>query len=282
MTARDELSRIGEGLAAGRFAPFLGPETLTISGPSAAPASTRALAERLTAKVAVPGRIRNNVWAAAQYIESNRHRQTLTRLMEEIFSVPPAPNMLHATLALLRPPLIVDAWYDGTMAAALNGWTGWGQAQGVTRNGEWRDIWFRHIRHDGSEAAASEADSWRTVLYKPHGSLWPDNNFLLSDADYVEVLTEIDIQTPIPDVVKERRSKLGFVFLGYRFHDQMERTFARQVLKRSAGPHYAVLAGDLTKNEVRFLDEQNIQRLDLPLAGAAAVLAREAAVLQLI
>ena len=49
--------------------------------------------------------------------------------------------------------------------------------------------------------------AWTTLLYKPHGSVAPARNFLISDADYVEVLTEIDIQTPIPDAVKDRRDR---------------------------------------------------------------------------
>ncbi len=63
------------------------------------------------------------------------------------------------------------------------------------------------------------AHGWDTILYKPHGSIAPAKNFLITDADYVEVLTEIDIQTPIPDEVKARRTGRNFLFLGCRFND---------------------------------------------------------------
>lgn len=33
----------------------------------------------------------------------------------------------------------------------------------------------------------------------------------------------------------------------------------------SDGPHWAVLPGDLTRNEIKFLEEQNIMRLDMDL-----------------
>jgi len=92
----------------------------------------------------------------------------------------------------------------------------------------------------------------------------PSHNFLIADADYVEVLTEIDIQTPIPDAVKARRTGRGFLFLGCRFHDQMLRTYARQIMKRSAGPHYAVLPeAELTPNELKFMAEQGIEVLGM-------------------
>ena len=45
--------------------------------------------------------------------------------------------------------------------------------------------------------------------------------------------------------------------------------FARQVFKRSAGPHDAVLPDALTRMEARFLAEQGICRIELPLAEAA-------------
>lgn len=84
------------------------------------------------------------------------------------------------------------------------------------------------------------------------------------------MLTEIDIQTPIPDVVKERRRKSAFLFIGARFHDQMLRIFARQIAKRSAGGHLAIAERALlTRNEVRFLDEAGIELIDRPLVAAA-------------
>ena len=259
----DAPARIADGLAAGQLIPYLGPETLLLGGSVSVPTSSRALAERLSAKITVPARARGNVWAAAQFIETKRHRQTLSKLMAEIFGAPVLPNPLHRWLASLALPLIVDAWYDGAMAATLTG--DWGQIQAVTRNGKHEDIWYRPLRPDGAVATAEEADGWTTILYKPHGAVRPNGEFLLSDSDYVEVLTEIDIQTPIPPQVKERRADRGFVFLGCRFHDQMERIFARQILKRSAGPHFAVLPFEPTHNERRFLEEMAIERIELPL-----------------
>ena len=62
-------------------------------------------------------------------------------------------------------------------------------------------------------------------------------------------------------------------FFGCRFRDQLTRTYARQVMKRSAGPHFAVLpAAELTRNELRFIAEQGIAVIDRPLADAAATL----------
>jgi hypothetical protein len=95
---------------------------------------------------------------------------------------------------------------------------------------------------------------------------------LVSDSDFVEVLTEIDIQTPIPEAVQKLRTGRHFLFLGCRFATQLDRIFARQIMKRSSAKHWAVLPEQPTKNEARFLAEQNIERIALPLRDFAAAL----------
>jgi hypothetical protein len=271
---------IGQGVASGRLIPYIGPGVLeTGEEDCPVPTSPRELVGLLTTKVGVPGRIRHNLWSSAQYIESKRHRKTLEALLNDIFGPVPVASPIHTWLASLETcPLIVDTWYDGTMGAALrgSGRKDWGQVQGITRNGERRDIWYKFFHGmTGNEAEAWESGDWLTTLYKPHGSVDPAKNYLLSDSDYVEVLTEIDIQTPIPDMVKDMRTTRGFVFLGCRFYDQMLRTYARQIIKRSQGPFYVLLDhdADLTKNEEKFFDEMNILPIRIGLEEATPLLA---------
>lgn len=249
--------------------PYLGPGMAELAG-FAGPVSYPQIAAFLGARVALPKRARGNAFAAAQYIEAHKHRSTLDRLLAEAFSPETAPSPLHRLLAALRPPLIVDTWYDGTMRQALAGVDDWGEIQGISRGQPGEARWWRAYDSAGAPAAPS---AWTTLLYKPHGGAGPAGNFLLSDADYVEVLTELDIQTPIPDMVKERRSGSGFLFLGCRLDDQMLRAYARQVVKRSGGAHVAVLEVDrLTRNEARLLGELGVGILDMRLEAFQAAL----------
>jgi len=74
--------------------------------------------------------------------------------------------------------------------------------------------------------------------------------------------------------VRRREPGRRFLFLGCRFRNQLERAYARQIMKRSSdGPHWAVLPGELSKNEVKFLEEQNIVRLETTPAALLAALA---------
>jgi hypothetical protein len=262
------------GLSAGTLAPYLGPGMLSLCEGTVPPAEPLALAAVLTAKVSVPGKIKHRLTAAAQFIENFKHRKSLVKGMDEAYAAAPAPSALHQWLAALPAPVIVDAWYDDTLRQALAARTDWAEVQGLSQSehfGTWTG-WY-----DAAGAASPDAPAGAaTIYYKPWGGHAPASNYLVSDSDYVEVLTEIDIQTPIPVEVQQRRASLGFVFLGCRFNDQLPRAFARQIMKRSQGPHYAVLAEEPTRMEARFFEEQGITRIALPLAAVAATLAGSA------
>ncbi|ACB33684.1 conserved hypothetical protein [Leptothrix cholodnii SP-6] len=255
-----------DGLRAGKLAPFLGPEMLSLCSDQPVPATPLALATFLNSKTSVPGKIRNRLTAVAQFIENFKHRKTLVAAMDQAYAATPTPSPLHRWLAALPSPLIVDCWYDRTMRSVLGARTDWAEAQGLSQS-EHFGTWIGWYTAQGD--VSPDPIEATTVLYKPWGSASPVGNYLVSDTDYVEVLTEIDIQTPIPALVQERRAELGFVFLGCRFNDQLPRAFARQIMTRSKGPHYAVLADEPTRMEARFLEEQGITRIALPLADVA-------------
>ena len=263
---------LGARLRAGQIVPYVGPGVAQMGAPSV-PLTPEDLAAFFGTKVALPRRAKGNAWASAQHIESFKHRSTVTALMAEAFAAPVEPTALHKFLASLPLPLIVDAWYDSAFRTALESRGDWGEIQGNTRAGIGEDRWYRFYDSKGEEASRIDAEGWKTILYKPHGGVTPAKNFLISDADYVEVLTEIDIQTPIPDVVKDRRTERSFLFLGCRFHDQMLRTYARQISKRSAAPHYAVVDPEkLTANERRFFAAEGVVPIALPLARVCDLL----------
>jgi hypothetical protein len=268
------LAELAAGLAAGEVIPYLGPGVFAGQAVEM-PTTPEALADFFGAKVALPRRAKGNAWAAAQYVESMKHRATVTALMGEAFGRPAAPTALHHYLASLPLPLIVDSWYDGAMRTALQARSGWGEVQGITRAGIAEDRWYRFYDAAGQETDRAATAGWDTLLYKPHGGVTPAKNFLISDADYVEVLTEIDIQTPIPDIVKERRTARRFLFVGCRFHDQLLRTYGRQLMKRSGREHFVLVDREvLTRNEARFFRSQGMIPIAAPIEQAVDLLVR--------
>ncbi|WP_138464836.1 SIR2 family protein [Poseidonocella sp. HB161398] len=259
---------------AGTRIPYLGAGVSAMSNGDA-PRSPEALCAVIEAQVRVPKRAQGNLWSAAQYVESRKFRATLADIVTRAFEGDEGGNPVHAWLARIRPPMVVDTWYDDGLLKAYEG-DSWGWAQGWSRNGEWIEIWNKAFAPDGTELEAPNP-AWASLIYKPHGMARKGSSFLLSDSDYVEVLTEIDIQTPIPEEVRARRTGRGFLFLGCRFDDQMLRIFARQIVKRSGGNHVAVIDGDLSRMEEKFLDELGILRVNLPASAVLEALASEPA-----
>jgi len=270
------LADVARALPTGSIVPYLGPSISDGVNP-AVPMTPDALAAFFATKVALPKRAKGNPWAAAQHIEGSKLRATVVALMTEAFTPVVEPTALHKLLASLPLPMIIDTWYDGTMRRALAGRADWGEAQGISRAGIGEDRWYRFYDPTGAETNREAAEGWATILYTPHGSISPAKNFLISDADYVEVLTEIDIQTPIPDIIKHRRTERSFLFLGCRFHDQMLRNYAKQISKRSRTPHYALVDPErLTKNEMRFLMGYAITPIAVPMPRAIEIILENA------
>jgi hypothetical protein len=267
------INSISEMMSEGNAIPYLGPGVLSLGEAGhQLPGSHSALVGHLTSKSSVPHKIRTNLTATAQFIENFKHRTTVTNAMTEAFNMEAQPTALH-TLFMNMPclPLVVHAWYDDLPQKALRSRSGWGMAQGVSQ-AEHYGNWINYFEADGTHAGVESSghESWDTLLYQPLGSVWPARNFLVSDSDFVEVLTEIDIQTPIPQSVQELRKGRSFLFLGCRFSTQMERMFARQIMKRSSEKHWAVLPEEPTRNEVHFLEQFNIERIDMPLSEFVA------------
>lgn len=271
------IKAVAAGLKAQTVVPYVGPGIFDLlpEGACPIPRNSAELVKALNAKAAAPGRIRNSLTAVAQYIETRKHRKTLEKLLNEMFrqEVPATP--VHAFLAALPalPPLIVDVWYDDVLEKLLaeKAAASWGQIQGISHpqsNGEW----VKYYGPDGSPLAADAAEGWGTVLYKPCGSVSPAGHYLISDSDFVEILTEIDIQTPIPPVVQNRRAARNFLFIGCRFDAELQRTFGRQISKRSADKHWAIITEEPSKNEAKFMEKQGVEQIALPLGEALAML----------
>ena len=271
MDNQELIQEIASSLAKGAVIPYMGPEMLSLCSDVAVPATPLALAESMTAKVSVPHKIRKRLTQTAQFIENFKHRKSVVHLMNEAFATSPAPSNLQLALANSGAKLWVDCWYDDSFSKALaQGNESWVQVQGLSQS-EHFGQWTGAYAADGTPLAELSAEPGR-MLYKPWGAHSPAGNYLVSDSDYVEVLTEIDIQTPIPAAVQAWRTGRNFLFLGCRFDDQLTRSFARQIMKRSSDRHWVVMPNEPTRMEALFLAQQNITRIGMSLAEFAPLL----------
>ena len=149
------------------------------------------MAAALHAKAPAPSRVRTNCGRSAQFIESRRHRKTLTDVHGRHFRSAGRAEPAHGGSLAWPAAVVVDSWYDDAFAARSTnaGRDGLGRDPGHhARAGSQRDIWTR--AYDAAGATVRRRwpiEAARTVLYKPHGGVTPAQNFLVADSDYVEV-----------------------------------------------------------------------------------------------
>ena len=258
----ETLDKVARWWKEGQLIVYLGSEIYPEPPPF--PVTEAGLAALLSERVAVPGRLKGRVHEIAQYIESHKHRKTLLSLVESIFRVPPVVAPVHRLLREYPVGVVVDSWYASGSTEILVE-PGSVQISGVSR-AEYRDRWYRMDRRtEEGWVPVEDVSPTDRVLYRPFGSMAPGTELLLSDADFVEVLTEIDIQTPIPEWVQRHRSGRHFLFLGCRFDNQTSRIFARQIMKRSGEGHVAVVSGAQSPKEKLFFERENISVLPVSL-----------------
>ena len=160
------LEEIVAAFERGEVIPYLGPGVLSLARSSDLPASPEALVSYLTKTATVPHKIRNNLTAAAQYIENFKHRKTVVAAMNNAFSAPTEPTALHEWLAA-RPklPLLVNAWYDDLPQKAFAARDDWGLAQGISQAEHFGE-WVHYFRPDGAIVPGKRTtrdSTWREV-----------------------------------------------------------------------------------------------------------------------
>jgi len=110
------------------------------------------------------------------------------------------------------------------------------------------------------------------ILYKPMGTPKPEANYIASDADYVDFITELMGGFSIPPAVKELRKGKQYLLLGMRLNRDTERMVMSDVIYAAAEPAGWVLIQTPTDKERRFCKKQGLELIEadvFDLIGAA-------------
>jgi hypothetical protein len=266
---------IAARLVEGSLVPYLGPALLRAPP---FPAGSVALAEWLAARSPVPGHAIGHLEATAGWIEVQRGRRTLVKLLREAFAAHAEPDPLHLLLAGLPSlPLTVAPWYDATWCDVLVGAAQAGGRSVALVHGlspqDGRGVFFTAPEAPGLTPPAQA----ETVLYQPLGTCHPVASFLASEADLADLRLALETQAPVPPDVQRRRDGCGFLFVGCTFEDALERQVARGTMRGAPGPHFAVLPRPPVGVLRTFLSESGIIPLELTGQRFVAELSRRLA-----
>jgi hypothetical protein len=259
------------GLADGSVVPYLGPGALTgVVEPSSGrpmPADSDSLILALNGGQPMAPKLMYEFPRAAMHVELKRGRGALTRFLDATYrdtAWSAAP--LHAELARRDLPFVIDTNRD----------TQWQQAYvgkphtlivGVARiaGTAYR---FRIFQYDGAhyQAIDQEAvDISLPILFKPLGTPLPDSDYIASDADFVDYLTELMGGFAIPSFVKRLRQGKRYLLLGLRLNRDTERMLLSDITFGAARPSGWALLPNASAKEKRFLGKLGFELLDADL-----------------
>jgi len=107
-------------------------------------------------------------------------------------------------------------------------------------------------------------DNAEKILFKPMGSTLPEPTFIISDADYVDWLTEAMGGFALPPVLKTYRKTKKYLFLGTSFDRDTDRMVANELTLDLEGG-YVITDKELGKKEKKFIEKHNLEVLDMSL-----------------
>ena len=132
---------------------------------------------------------------------------------------------------------------------------------------------FRIYHFDGSayfEIPQEQVDTRLPILFKPMGTPKPEANYIASDADYVDYITELMGGFAIPDFLKEYRKGKQYLFIGVPLNRDSERMVMSDIVYDAAEHKGWVLNKNPTAKEQRYCKKIGLEILD---AGVEDLLA---------
>ncbi len=276
-----ELNGILAGIKNGTVVPFLGSGVLSgaVNRATGAPipADSDSLIIAMNNGNPMAPKLMYEFPRAAMNLELKRGRSFVNNFLTRLYGDTPwtrAP--FHDWLAAIKPDYVVDINRD-TQLQDSYGDTPHILIQGVARLAyEYR---FEIFHYDGSSYCAikqDETDTALPILFKPMGTPRPTPNFIASDADYVDYITELMGGFAIPAFLKEYRKDKKYLLMGLRLNRDTERMVMADITYREDGQRGWVLIPEPTQKEMRFCERHGLEIIradinDVMAAGCTGV-----------
>lgn len=247
-----------QSIQSGETIVYLGSKTLE---GGAIPWGIEELILALNGGRAMMPKLMSEVAKAAMAIEGRRGRGHLEGMCANIFGTQNPPTQFQKRLVALRPKVVVDTNYDAGLPMLYQQMPHF-LLKGFARIAAGPSRFEGFIYKDGAYAPSLHWDGKMPLLYKPLGCVLPQPSFVISDADFVDWLTEAMGGFAFPAWFKEFRKGKKTIFLGASFSLDTYRMVAREILQESAGG-VVLKTEQPTKSEVRFFDQQNLTCKDM-------------------
>lgn len=203
---------------------------------------------------------------AAMNLELKKGRSFITRFLNTTYAENEWTRAsVHTWLAEWKPNYVVDINRDTQLQLTYSD-EEHTLIVGVARITEthYRYKIFHYDKENYFEIDKSQVDPNIPVLFKPMGTPLPEPNYIASDADYVDYITELMGGFAIPDFLKAYRKGKQYLFLGVPFNRDSERMVLSDIIYSAKEPIKGwVLNKQPTAKEIRFCEKLGLKIIDM-------------------
>lgn len=247
-----------DGLHANRVVPYLGPEVLADSRSKLTgepiPANSESLILAMNNGKPMAPKLMYEFPRAAMNQELKRGRSFVSQFLTKTYrDMKWTRASVHDWLASFKPAYVVDINRD-TQLQESYATTPHLLIVGVARiaGTSYRFRIYQYAEGIYKEVSQEEADTSLPILFKPMGTPLPEPNFIASDADYVDYITELMGGFAIPSFLKDYRKDKQYLLVGLPLNRDSERMVMADIVYGAAEMKGWFLSKNPTDKEKRF------------------------------
>jgi hypothetical protein len=264
------MENIVEKLKDGSLVPFLGMgvfENTVAKDGSQIPYDSDSMILALNNGRAMSPRLMYEYSRAAMSLEQRKGREFIVQMTNHIFSskeydLPPT----YKWLSQIKPKYVVDTNMDDSLQKVYDDVEHF-LITGISRiTADYDRFIIYKYDLEKKEYVQIEKESLTLdlpILFKPMGSTKPQMNFIVSDADFVDWLTEAMGGYALPPQLKEFRADKEYLFMGVDFSRDTFRMVANEITIGLKGGITLLNKEELTKKEDKFIKTHNLENLKL-------------------
>jgi len=204
---------------------------------------------------------------AAMHLEQRRGMDYIIQLTNHIYTKDFEPTPLQKSILDMMPRYIIDTNRDSKLQELL-AFEPHTLIVGKSRilDNDYRYEIYEWDMENKKYFQVEEAalDDAKKILFKPMGTTLPEPSFVISDADYVDWLTEAMGGYAVPAVLKTYRKTKKYLFLGTAFDRDTDRMVAHELSMGLEGGYF-INDKPLSKKEKKFIERHNLELIEMSL-----------------
>jgi hypothetical protein len=254
------------GLKDGSIVPYLGAGVLAdvtnVATGEPIPADSDSLIIAMNGGKPMAPKLMYEFARAAMNIELKRGRTTVTKFLTRTYGETAwTRGAVHDWLKAISPHYVIDVNRDTQLQDSYAD-VPHNLIVGIARIGG-TDFRYKLYLWDGLAYQKSGLiNPALPILFKPMGTPKPEANYIASDADYVDFITELMGGFSIPPEVKELRKGKQYLFMGLRLNRDTERMVMSDMIYSAAEPAGWALINNPTDKERRFCKKQKLELIE--------------------